>query len=317
MTAYPTSRTPDCPTSAHAHCGTSRRAKGVAGFTLIELLVSIAVIAVLISLLMPALAGARGAARQARELSSAQQLMIAFTLYADANKGYVLPGYASKKMVNGAMAVYDDAGQRLLSEEAQRYPWRLAPYLDYDFRGLYDDVKLLKEIRAGASEYATYGVDYRYVVSLFPAMGMNVFFVGGSDKQQQFDKLFIRQFGRVHIERLDEAQRPAQLMVFASARAETQALAPGLGKPEGFFRVEPPYFAEAQGRLWEDAYDPDAMMPGLNSGFVSLRHSGRAVTAHLDGHGTTKNWEAMNDMRMWANQADRADWGFKPLSGPR
>lgn len=282
-------------------------------FTLIELLVVISIISVLISLLVPALSGARGTARQTREMASAQQLMLAFTLYADANKGFILPGYAPKKLVNGPMPVYDDTGERLLSEEAQRYPWRLAPYLDYNFRGLYDDVKVLKDIRAADRDYTSMGIDYRYVVSLFPSLGMNVLFVGGSDKQQEFDKTFQRQFGRVHLERIDEAQRPSGLLTFASARAEVQPIAPGLGRPEGFFRVEAPHFTEVQGRLWDTAYDAHAVSPGINSGFVSLRHNGRAVIALMDGHAATKNWEGLNDMRLWADRADAPDWGAKPI----
>lgn len=291
----------------------SRPARSLRAFTLIELLVVISIISVLVSLLLPALAGARAASKQVRELSSAQQLMVAFTLYADANKGFVLPGYPPRRWVDGPMPVYDQSGDRLFNEEAQRFPWRIAPYLDYDFRGLYDDIKLLKDIRAGETEYSQYGIDYRYVVSLFPALGMNVAFVGGNDKQQQFDKLFLKQFGRVYIERLDEAQRPSGLMTFCSARAEIQPLAPNLGRPEGFFRVEPPHFAEAQGRLWDETYDPAAPSPGINSGFISLRHRGRAVVSLMDGHATTKDWTGLNDMRLWADRADRAEWGFKSI----
>lgn len=281
-------------------------------FTLIELLVVIAIVSLLISLLLPALSGARASSRQVRELASAQQLMLAYTLYADANKGFVMPGYPPRRWVDGPMHVYDKTGERLYNEEAQRFPWRIAPYLDYDFRGLYDDIKLLRDIESGATDYAQYGIDVQYVVSLFPALGLNVNFVGGNDKMQEFDKIFTRQFGRVYIERLDEAQRPSGLLVFCSARAEVQPLAPNLGRPEGFFRVEAPYFAEAQGRIWDETYDPQAVSPGLNSGFVSLRHRGRAVVALMDGHATTKDWTGLNDMRLWADRADRPDWGFKP-----
>ncbi len=52
-------------------------------FTLIELLVTVAIIAILLGLLLPALAGARQAARQVKCLSNQQQIGEAFSFYAD------------------------------------------------------------------------------------------------------------------------------------------------------------------------------------------------------------------------------------------
>ena len=235
-------------------------------------------------------------------------MMTAFTMYADDSKGQVLPGYPTRAMVNGPVRVNNADGVRLFNEDAQRFPWRLASYFNYDFRGLYQSDKMLGELREQESAYAQFGVTYDYVISLYPSLGMNVAFIGGSDRFQEFDPLFQRQYGRVYIHRLDQAVRPSGLMTFASARAEEQPSVPVLGRPEGFFRLDPPRFGATAGSLWGAAYEPNAATPGLNSGFISLRHAGKAVAAHLDSHAEMLGWTQLKDMRRWADQATHEDW---------
>ncbi|MEX2217428.1 MAG: prepilin-type N-terminal cleavage/methylation domain-containing protein [Phycisphaerales bacterium] len=75
--AHPTSDIPH-PTSDRA-------------FTLIELLVTIAVLALLIGLLLPAIAGARESARTVGCLSNQRQLILAWTAYANDHRGLAMP----------------------------------------------------------------------------------------------------------------------------------------------------------------------------------------------------------------------------------
>ncbi|MDX2146681.1 MAG: type II secretion system protein [Planctomycetota bacterium] len=277
-------------------------------FSLMEVLVVIAIIAVLIAVLIPGLSRCKFLSRQARELSTARQLMLAVALYADDSKGAILPGYAPISWVNGQMVVRDEEGNRLMGDVAQRYPWRLAPYLNYEFRGLYENSRVLEDIRARRDEYAPLGVDERYVMSLFPSLGMNTTFVGGTDRLNQFSSSWVSAFGDVVVDRMDEATRPTQVMAFTSARVEQQPLLPALGRVDGFFRVEPPYLGPDARPRWEAAYDPQAPTTNANSGNVALRGNESAVASMLDGHAATLKWDELRDMRRWADAATRADW---------
>src|SRR5215468_2974285 len=62
------------------------------GFTLIELLVVVAIIALLISILLPAMNGARAQSKQVYCLSNMNALGKASQLYAQANKDYLVQG---------------------------------------------------------------------------------------------------------------------------------------------------------------------------------------------------------------------------------
>jgi prepilin-type N-terminal cleavage/methylation domain-containing protein/prepilin-type processing-associated H-X9-DG protein len=66
------------------HGGSARRR----AFTLIELLVVVAIIALLVSILLPALGGARNQARAVACAANLRTLGSAVTLYADANRGW-------------------------------------------------------------------------------------------------------------------------------------------------------------------------------------------------------------------------------------
>lgn len=74
----------------------SRGGKLQPAFTLVELLVTIAVLAVLISLLLPALSGARDLARAASCASNLRQLQLANDLYARDYRDFYAPGMAER-----------------------------------------------------------------------------------------------------------------------------------------------------------------------------------------------------------------------------
>jgi len=267
------------------------------GFSLVELLVSIAVISLLLALICPALGRAKTVARQTRELSTASQLMKASFVYSNDFRSWVLPAYTPASWVNNG-SVRDETGAPVLGQAARRYPWRIAPYLDYQFAGLYDDRNILERYAARP--------DYQYVVSLSPSMGINADFVGGNDENGiAFNSAAMRMYGKFYVQRIDDAQRPNSLIVFCSARG----VDPDGGTVSGFHRVDGPAFINQR---WSAArFDDEAAADAY--GFVHARFLKQAVVSFLDGHGDARGIDDLRDMRLWADKATSPTWTLAPI----
>ena len=86
----------------------SERSRGVRGFTLIELLIVIAVIAVLMAVLLPALNRAREAGKRAACLNNTRSLALAWTMYCSENEGLMpfAQGLATTGWVHGLTGTF-------------------------------------------------------------------------------------------------------------------------------------------------------------------------------------------------------------------
>lgn len=253
------------------------------GFTLIELLVVIAIIAILASLLLPALARAKQRGKQVNELNAARQLMLAWQMHADDNDDQVLPGYTS------SVQAFDDKGNELSSPIRDRYPWRLASALGNNFRSIYvnEARRFLDEAQAQA--------DYVYRASLYPSLGYNSVFLGG-DEVKFNPSVASTTFGTDWlVTRTAQIAQPSEMIAFASARSRPH------GRNEaGYYVVWPP---NIRTRQWADRFSE--AMPPEKFGYVHPRWGGRAVTAMTDGHAQTLSERELQDMRHWCNEAAR------------
>ncbi len=270
-------------------------------FTLIELLVVFAVVAVLTGIVVPAASRARDAARHVREVAAGQQLIIAYSLYAEDHKGNVLVGYATAAMTdsatpdNQALIVQDQTGERIFGVPARRYPWRIAPYFDGAFEAMYKDPSLLSRYRERP--------DFQYVASLSPSFGLNSAFVGGDADRFGFNSAALKNWGSFYITRIDQPRRADNLLVFVTAHG---ANPDGPDPVPGYFRVDAP---RRLARVWNSTIDLSTLnRTPAAAGNVDFRHAGRAAGTLFDGHTQTYTPTALDDMRLWSNQAGSPDW---------
>ena len=272
------------------------------GFTLVELLVVVAVVAVLLSVALPAIAGVRSAGARARELAAARSLVAAWQSYSHDSGGALLPGYRA------GLSAYDARGtpiaEQTIGVAAHRWVWRLAPYLGHDLDELFVGNHGLALRELERSDLS----DYLYQSSLFPSFGLNSVFVGGDESFGGFNAAFLGLFGKFHATRLSEIGQPASLVVFASSRGKDPAIS-GDESVDGFFRIRAPYFDV---RVWAGAYDE---ADPASFGNVARRHGGAVATGFADGHVEARSPESLDDMRLWAPAADARDWRLRPSGG--
>ena len=269
------------------------------GFTLVELLVVIGIIAVLLGLVFLIGGKVTKQAREVTERNAARQALIAWSSYALENDGNLLPGYRS------GMEAYTPDGLPISSSTigvaGNRYPWRLAPYLSYNFDVLYvnDQNSYLEQLRN--DDYSS----YVYTVATFPSLGINATWMGGDEIDGCFNPALTSLLGNFYSSKLSQIKNPQRLTVFASARGDS---APNGGGDtiEGYFKVASPAFSS---RRWDNQYDKEDT---TSFGNLSARWDGRSVISRVDGSVDSLAIEEMDDMRIWADRADSKDWVLTP-----
>lgn len=284
-------------TTTHHRIASTPQGGRLHAFTLIELLLVIGIIALLAAMLLPALGKARYRASQVNEMSGSRQLLIAWSLYAEDNSDSVLPGYRH------GLNASDFQGRPVNHPINARYPWRIAPYLGKSFDVMYlnENRRTLETFRR--MEDPDLGV---YAASVFPSQGINSVFVGGDDVELPPTERAFERFGRFCVLKTAEVNRPSELLVFTSARGPFEGrIVPG------YYVVKPPYLNARRWAVdWNSDDGPEAW------GYVHPRYNLRSVTGMVDGHVENLDRRRIQDMRHWANPADRADWTLRALPSP-
>jgi len=253
-------------------------------FTLVELLMVLAVVGLLAGLGSPVLGRARLAGQQAAETAAAKNLITAYLASAQDHNGVLLKGYDEDGEASDSHGNPFQAG----SSQASRWPWRLAPYLNYQLEGA-----VLVNERANALN--PNDPNQSYLVSASPSLGMNSYFVGGHENGQPAYSYV--QNGTC-VTRLAQAVKPSQLIVFSSARG----VDPMKGKNvDGYYYVTSPQSSPRWPSVWNANGSAKAY------GQVRLAYTEKAVSAQLDGSVSLLNFSEMRDMRRWANEAARQD----------
>jgi prepilin-type N-terminal cleavage/methylation domain-containing protein len=162
------------------------------GFTIVEMLVVVSIIAVLAGMLLPAVGKATRTARKSRENNRLRQVGVAWNLYSNANDGGALPGFLPEDVQARWKVHYrlPDSGAapggggpigKVPSEDAQSWPWRLMPYLDFsqDVVLGYQDLAEMTQLKM--SEFSTdpNTLERGEVIARQPAFGYNALYVGG------------------------------------------------------------------------------------------------------------------------------------------
>ncbi|MHC5002914.1 MAG: type II secretion system protein [Planctomycetota bacterium] len=179
----------------HRSCPRPRATARATGFTILELLVSLALIALLISLVVVSFRGVRASANRTESLNALRNMMRGYVTYHTDHRGNLMPGFVDEDVLNaldldaeledGSSVDQCGAGGRC---DASSYVWRLASYLDDAWKTVYVDYKskalfsvLENRYRDGqygpASDEAGDGLQ----IASIPAFGLNSIFLGGDN----------------------------------------------------------------------------------------------------------------------------------------
>ncbi len=270
------------------------------GFTLVELLVVIGIIAVLISILLPAVTTAKNYAREVKASSGLRQLLLAYTQYSLDHKGALMFGYPPVTVNGGLIVAVKRDGSLASSVEAQRYPWRLIRYVDNVWPIMY------YYARESPSDYTK---------SLYVGFGINSYYMGGD---QGFGSGFLSasnnapNIGKHVMFKATDVRSPSRQIVFTEVQ-QTIAVSDDFN---GFHTVFPPRgnSPAASKRWWNVSPDGKTVLRQTNviGGLPNGRFNKGTLVGFFDSHVAKLTPRELDDITLWNTRATSPDYDFVP-----
>lgn len=233
------------------------------GFTLIELLVAIAIIALLISILLPTLRGARESGRQTLCLSNLRQMTLAWTLYANDYKDRAMPlaYFRAPDIMPGQEPIYWWGTHGLTSAGVDFTKGFIAPYLD-------TRLSVRSVLDCPSQPWGTYSPQGNMVnPQITSTYGYNGYYLAPSKTPGWADYIGFRPWKRIF-----DVRNPSDLFVFADTMIG--------GRPPGNTALlDPPTLYDGGGG-WEYNSTPTTSFRHMRGRSFS---PGAAATARADG----------------------------------
>lgn len=251
----------------------------IGAFTLIEALVSVSIIAVMFALGSVGFSKVIKNSEKAAEMQAAKSLIAAYNSAAAENNGQFLPGYDRT-----VQSVSWKEGRSITGgPPPNRYPFRLAEYMNYDLDGA---------ILTAANKRKIDPED-TYAISCFPAFGINYYYVGGD----------ISAAGKLSFpkEVVVNQSKASGILAFATAGYGALNDKDRIG---GYCILTPP---RAFSSLWNSKEWSEESDPSQDYGGVDARYNGQAICAFLDGSVRALTIEELRDMRLWNRNAKLAN----------
>lgn len=258
------------------------------GFTLIELLVVVSIVAILAAIIFPVYQSVGLKGKMVREVQAGRNLITGYLAAAGDRDGQLPGGYD-----RSATEVGLPDGTKHGSPISNRYPYRVLPYLGHKIEGtilVNDNAKTISASNA-------------YMVSCYPAFGINYLFVGGdimSSGALSYPAECITRQGAAEVSPL----------VFASAAGDADG-----GKIRGYCLLTPP---RTTGVMWTTT-KWTSQSYASEYGNVDPRYNKKAVCVFLDGSVRQLGIEELRDMRLWSRNASLAnnpDYIIPPSTPP-